>query len=598
LVLSITLLAHPEVQWAGEDVPTSERGLAGRDDVLLICDFESDQQWWRAWGARREPVNTKLVQGEQALGGVGRSLQVTVPRGEHTGTSFAFKFRERRGSEPEEIYFRYYLKFDADWKHATSGGKLPGISGTYGRAGWGGRPVNGRDGWSARGLYETRSGGDSTAIGFYCYHADMRGRYGDNWRFEPRLAHGRWYCIEQYCRLNTPGRDGGRGQNDGILRGWIDGKLAFEKTDIRFRDAEALKIEEVWCNVYHGGATPVPEEDIHLYLDNLVIARQPIAPLAAAGSKPDGSTLVVAHKWDDSVGFYDAATGAALQTIPVGKRPHEMVPSRDGAVAYATLYGIDLYTQTDEGGRSIAIVDLQQRAKLGEIDLGKYRRPHGIEVGHHSGRLYVTCDHPAALLVIDPARRAVDAAIELAEPRSLPHMVAVDVEEKTAFVANSGTGTVSVIDLTAQQEVRRIDIGGVPMGLALTADGKTLFATNRTANGVAVIDTAEQRVKRMIEITGQPVRAHLTPDGQWLLVTLIETGELAVVDARALTLERRLTIGQRVEGLTVDAAGRYGYASAQADNKVVKFSLADWKSVLEVKTGTRPDPLIVLSPDR
>ena len=55
--------------------------------------------------------------------------------------------------EPEEIFFRYYLRFDSDWKNATSDGKLPGISGTYGKAGWGGRPVNGHDGWSARGSF-------------------------------------------------------------------------------------------------------------------------------------------------------------------------------------------------------------------------------------------------------------------------------------------------------------------------------------------------------------------------------------------------------------------------------------------------------------
>ena len=195
------------------------------------------------------------------------------------GTSFAYKFREQIGQEPEEIYFRYYVKFDPDWKHATSGGKLPGISGIYGKAGWSGRKVNGSDGWSARGLFETRHGADSTAIGFYCYHADMRGRYGENWRFQPRLQHDQWYYVEQYCKLNTPGEAGARGKNDGILRGWIDGQVAFEKTDVRFRDVDSLKIEEVWVNVYHGGERPVPNEDIHLYMDNLVIARQAIGPI-------------------------------------------------------------------------------------------------------------------------------------------------------------------------------------------------------------------------------------------------------------------------------------------------------------------------------
>lgn len=247
--------------------------------VLMSCDFETDD-WWRAWGSRNQPQNTTLVSGSDAFSGEGRSLKVVVPRGEHLGTSFAYKFRAQLGEEPEEIYFRYYVKLDENWRYATSGGKLPGFSGTYGRAGWGGRPVDGTDGWSARGLFESRSGGTSTAIGFYCYHADMRGKYGSHYEFSPRLEHGRWYCVEMHCKLNTPGVDGQRGKNDGILRGWIDGELAFEKTDLRFRDVETLRIEDVWVNVYHGGATTVPDQDIHLYLDNLVISRDPIGPIS------------------------------------------------------------------------------------------------------------------------------------------------------------------------------------------------------------------------------------------------------------------------------------------------------------------------------
>ena len=77
--------------------------------------------------------------------------------------------------------------------------------------------------------------------------------------------------------------------SDGILRGWIDGQVAFEKNDIRFRDVDSLKIEEVWVNVYHGGERTVPNEDIHLYLDNLVIARQPIGPLSASTVNNVGS---------------------------------------------------------------------------------------------------------------------------------------------------------------------------------------------------------------------------------------------------------------------------------------------------------------------
>jgi YVTN family beta-propeller protein len=323
-----------------------------------------------------------------------------------------------------------------------------------------------------------------------------------------------------------------------------------------------------------------------LHVIRTLVGAEP--PPAAAES------LVVACKWSDCVNFYDAMTGKEQHSEPIGHRPHEMALAKEGGLAFVSLYGTDFYYDSAEGGRAVAILDVARRRKIGEIDLGEYRRPHGIEVGHRSGRLFVTCDRPAALLVIDPQRRSVEAAIRLADAKALPHMVAVSGDERLAYVANCGSGTVSVIDLVARKETSGITIGGVPMGMALTRDGKTLYATNRTANGVAVIDTANAKVKRIIEISGQPVRAAFTPDERLLLVTLIESGELAVIDLADMAVTRRLPIGQRVEGLLIDTDGRYGYASAQADNKVVKFSLHDWRPVLEIKTAERPDPLLVV----
>jgi hypothetical protein len=249
---------------------------AGTEDVVLSCDFE-DAQWWRAWGLTDEPANTSLAGGTAAFGGRGQGLKVTVPRGTNSGANFHFRFQQQLGREPEDVYFRYDLKLDPDWKNASDGGKLPGISATYGKAGWGGRKVDGTDGWSARGSFGKPSR-DATQIGYYCYHADMKGNYGDVFRFNPPLRYDRWYGIELYCKLNTPGNEGAPGRNDGVLKAWIDGAPAFARTDLRFRDTARLKIESIWVNVYHGGTRPAPA-DLHLYIDNLVISRNRIGPV-------------------------------------------------------------------------------------------------------------------------------------------------------------------------------------------------------------------------------------------------------------------------------------------------------------------------------
>ena len=41
---------------------------------------------------------------------------------------------------------------------------------------------------------------------------------------------------------------------------------------------DRLKIEQLWMNVYHGGKAPSPY-DQHLFIDNVVIAREYIGPM-------------------------------------------------------------------------------------------------------------------------------------------------------------------------------------------------------------------------------------------------------------------------------------------------------------------------------
>ena len=230
--------------------------LFAPDDAIFRTGFEA-ADWYREWGIQKPEAGTEIVSADPEPGFEplsGKALRVRIPKGGNTGSNLRYQFAKRTGREPEEIYFRYYLRFASDWDAEEQGGKLPGISGTYGRAGWGGRPVNGSDGWSARGSFSRRRDGE-TLVGFYTYHVDMKGKYGSIWNWDRDrlgyLKNNRWYAIEQYVKLNTPGR------NDGVMRAWIDGQLAFEKSDVRFRDTADLKIEMVWLNVSSKSARPV-----------------------------------------------------------------------------------------------------------------------------------------------------------------------------------------------------------------------------------------------------------------------------------------------------------------------------------------------------
>jgi len=132
------------------------------------------------------------------------------------------------------------------------------------------------------------------------------------------------------------------------------------------------------------------------------------------------------------------------------------------------------------------------------------------------------------------------------------------------------------------------------MGLALDRQGRRMFVATRDANVVAVIDCEDQRIVQRIPVAGSPARVRLSPDDRILAVTLIGSGDLVVFDTSTVREVARLKIGTGAEGVTLDARTGFGYASAQGANTVVKFSLSDWRRVLEIATDQAPDPIEII----
>ncbi|EIP97729.1 hypothetical protein OpiT1DRAFT_02176 [Opitutaceae bacterium TAV1] len=166
----------------------------------------------------------------------------------------------------DEATAEYRLRFEPDFQW-TAGGKLPGLSGGTGATG--GRPNP--DGLTAR--YMWKPGG---RLILYLYHSEQRGRYGDGIRLDaPPLEPGKWHTLKQRIKLNTPG------QPDGELQIWINGKLALNRTDMRWRNAgQTWQIDYFYFSTFHGGASDDyrPNRDNHIDFDDFIITTIPGPP--------------------------------------------------------------------------------------------------------------------------------------------------------------------------------------------------------------------------------------------------------------------------------------------------------------------------------
>ncbi|MFC7115149.1 polysaccharide lyase [Natronoarchaeum sp. GCM10025703] len=198
----------------------------------------------------------------------GNQLQATVPGGENRGIYTIHNHAARTGQAPTSCYHSFALRFEPGFTdNITDDGKLPGFAGRDGTdEGAGGSPANGT-GWSARmGWDDPSDHGPGIAVDWYIYHMDVSGSYGEHDYWGRLLEEDVWHDFEQYIDLGTPG------ENDGVLRGWIDGKLEYERTDLRFRDSGGNDVQWSWWDLYHGGGN-TPSGNITVQFDDLGIVR-------------------------------------------------------------------------------------------------------------------------------------------------------------------------------------------------------------------------------------------------------------------------------------------------------------------------------------
>ncbi len=315
---------------------------------------------------------------------------------------------------------------------------------------------------------------------------------------------------------------------------------------------------------------------------------------ACGGSEPDaaesaqGAEIVAVHKKAATVNFYSPA-GDVLATVPVGNHPHEMVKSPDGKLLYVSDNGVLWMTEDAQGWNTISIIDLVSRTKAGVIDLGEYRRPHGLDVVPSTGHLVSTVENPDGLLLVDPVGRKVLRYYET--QGEAPHMVKLGPKGEWAYVSNTGSDTVAAIHLETG-ETKLIPVGGRPQGAALSLDGKLLYVTNSDGNKISIINTETKEVTGEIATGQGPGRIALTPDGAQLVYNLQEGEAAGFADIAT----GKQTDVVKLEGpplsLHLSEDGSLAYLGVQSLDKIFVVSVATKEIVNVITTppDSGPDP--------
>lgn len=313
------------------------------------------------------------------------------------------------------------------------------------------------------------------------------------------------------------------------------------------------------------------------------------------------ATLLVGNKAEATVSLIDLGSGKVVATLPTGKGPHEIAVSPSGKTALVANYGA-----AGEPGSSLTILDVPAAKVVKTIDLGEYRRPHGV-VFLDEKRVLVTSEASKSLLEVDVEAGKVVRAIPTGQEVS--HMVAVTPDGSRAFVANIGSGSMTAVDLKAGKSLGDVKTGPGAEGIEVTPDGRQVWVTNREADTVTVVDAKTLEILGSTPSASFPIRAKATPDGRHVLVSNARSGDLSVFSTADRSLARRVPLPAEAAadkegrlmagdafgksslpiGILIEPGGRRAFV-AHANGDVISIvDLAEWKRAGTLTAGKEPD---------
>lgn len=323
-----------------------------------------------------------------------------------------------------------------------------------------------------------------------------------------------------------------------------------------------------------------------------------LSALLLAGSL-QAATLIVANKAEATVSLVDLPSGRVAATLPVGVGPHEVAVSPSGRLALIANYG-----NQGQQGSTLTLIDVPAAKVLKTIDLGEYRRPHGL-AWLDERRALVTSEQNKALLEVDTGEGKVTGAAVTGQEVS--HMVAVAPGAPRAFVANIRSGSITAVDLKDRKRISDVATGAGAEGIAVTPDGKQVWVTNREADTVSVIDAASLQILGNLPSASFPIRAEATPDGKHVLVSNARSGDLSVFSVADRKLERRVPLetgspgkgeegrllselgGSVPIGIEIAPDGKRAYVAHANADEISIVDLESWKKVGSLTAGKEPD---------
>jgi YVTN family beta-propeller protein len=217
-----------------------------------------------------------------------------------------------------------------------------------------------------------------------------------------------------------------------------------------------------------------------------------------------------------------------------------------------------------------------------------------IVIGQTKPVLVALNKNDSTLSIIDPLTMKVTGSVPTGEG---PHEVVLSADGQTAYVANYGAQTpgssISVIDIVAGKETKRVDISPLLRPHGLQMIGGKIYFTAEVNRAIARFDPATLKVDWIMG-TGQNV-SHMvagSADQKKFYTANIGSDSVTALEFQntppAPSKITQIAVGKQPEAIDLSPDGKEVWIGLNAEGLIEIIDTATYKSVAKVNIGGRP----------
>lgn len=274
----------------------------------------------------------------------------------------------------------------------------------------------------------------------------------------------------------------------------------------------------------------------------LDVIRVGVSPVDILVSQ-NGWWLYVLNAGSKSISVIEAESAAVVKTVPLIVEPRSMSLSPDGRLLAVVSYS-----------NQVLVFDTKDFKIVASAVVGG-KKPSDVLFANEGKYLFVTTERSNGLEKLNPY---LGHAIGVASVGQRPVAVGLNSKDR-AFVVNSGSDGVSIIDVIDMSRAKKydVDVGKTPVDLVFDTDEVFAFVANKDGDSVSVFDVESFKGVADISVGDAPVALVYSADKDVVYTANSGSDDISVVNALTYEEIARWKAGSRPSALALSPTGKF-----------------------------------------